>query len=67
MADVHQRYSVLAEGSAELSGNRGQEKILGVAFDDDNSAGEEKVRLRGVEKTAKECIVIRFQLGLRRR
>jgi hypothetical protein len=60
MANVHQRYAMLSERSAELSGNRGQEEILGVAFDDDDPAGEEEVRLRSVEEAAQERVVVRL-------
>ena len=49
MARVYQRHAMLSERSAELSSNRGQEKILGVAFDDDDLACEEKVRLSSGE------------------
>jgi hypothetical protein len=60
MSNVYQRYAMLSERSADLSGNRRQEKILGVAFDDDDPACEEKVRLRSVEEAAKEGVIVRL-------
>ena len=66
VANIDDRYTMAAKRTTELLGDRGQQQVLAVAFDDNERAGEEQVGLGRVEEATKELIVVGCEPGMGR-